>query len=158
MDCTEIPHQTWNSAAPEISADVPLMVGTVLNEFLTRVGRPDAFSLTENGLAKQLNDQYGANALELYDKFGKNHPTANPFHLWSIVSACFFRSTAVKQAKLKAAQGKASAYNFWMQWQSPILSSRAMAFHCFDLCFFFNNSERCASMTGNGAVARRLAQ
>jgi para-nitrobenzyl esterase len=158
MDGTEIPHQTWNPAAPEISADVPLMVGTVLNEFLTGVGRPDAFSLTKEGLTKQLNDQYGANTRELYDAFGKNHPTANPFQLWSIISACSFRSTAIKQTQLKAARGKAPAYNFWMQWQSPVLSSRAMAFHCFDLCFFFNNSERCDSMTGNGAVAQRLAQ
>jgi len=157
VDGTEIPHQVWDPAAPEISADVPLMVGTVLNEFLTGVGRPDAFSLTKDGLIKQLNDQHGANAQELYGAFSKNHPMANPFQLSSIISACSFRSTAIKQAQLKAAQGKAPAYNFWMQWQSPILSGRAMAFHCFDLCFFFNNSDRCDNMTGNGAVAKRLA-
>jgi para-nitrobenzyl esterase len=158
MDGTEIPHQVWDPAAPEISADVPLMVGTVLNEFLTGIGQPDAFSLTKDGLMKQLNDQYGANAQELYDAFSKNHPTVNPFQLLSIISACSFRSTAIKQAQLKAAQGKAPAYNFWMQWQSPTLSGRAMAFHCFDLCFFFNNSERCDNATGNGEAAKRLAR
>jgi para-nitrobenzyl esterase len=130
-------------------------VGMMLNEFLTGVGRPDAFSPTKDGLKRQLDDQY-ANARELYNEFSKNHPTANPFQLWFIISACSFRSTAIKQAQLKAAQGKAPAYNFWMQWQSVILSTRAMAFHCLDLCFF-NNSEQCASMTGGGAVAKSLA-
>jgi para-nitrobenzyl esterase len=64
----------------------------------------------------------------------------------------------MKQAQLKAAQGKGPAYNFWMHWQSPALSGRAMAFHCFDLCFFFNNSERCDGVTGNGEAAKRLAR
>jgi para-nitrobenzyl esterase len=49
VDGTEIPHQVWDPAAPEISAHVPLMVGTVLNEFLTGTGRPDAFALTRKG-------------------------------------------------------------------------------------------------------------
>jgi para-nitrobenzyl esterase len=158
VDGTEIPQQVWDPAAPEISAGVPLMVGTVLNEFVSGIGRPDAFLLTRDGLMKQLNDHYGANAQELYDAFSKNHPTANPFQLWSIISVCSFRSAAMRQAQLKAAQGKAPAYNFWLQWQSPILSGRAMAFHCFDLCFFFNNSERCDNMTGNGITAKRLAR
>jgi len=157
VDGTEIPHQVWDPAAPEVSANVPLMVGTVLNEFVTGVGRPDAFSLTKDGLMKQLKDRYGTNAQELYDAFSKDHPTANPFQLWSILSACSWRSTAMKQTQLKAAQRKAPAYNFWMHWQSPALSGRAMAFHCFDLCFFFNNSERCDSVTGNGEAAKRLA-
>ena len=158
LDGTDIPHQAWDPAAPEFSANVPLMVGTVLNEFVTGVGRPDAFSLTKDELMKQLNDRYGAIAQELYDAFSKDHPAANAFQLWSIISACSWRSTAMKQAQLKAAQGMAPAYNFWMHWQSPALSGRAMAFHCFDLCFFFNNSERCGSVTGDGEVAKRLAR
>lgn len=157
-DGTEIPHQVWDPAAPEFSANVPLMVGTVLNEFVTGVGRPDAFSLTKDELMTQLSDRYGANAQELYEAFRKDHPTANPFQLWSILWACSWRSNAMKQAQLKAAQGAAPAYNFWMHWQSPALSGRAMAFHCFDLCFFFNNAERCDSVTGNGEVGKRLAR
>jgi para-nitrobenzyl esterase len=158
VDGTEIPHQVWDPAAPEISAHVPLMVGTVLNEFVTGIGRPDAFALTKEGLIKELESLYGSNSQELYGAFSKNHPTASPFQLWSIIMACSFRSTAMKQAQLKAVQGRAPAYNFWMQWQSPALSGRAMAFHCFDLCFFFNNAERCDSVTGNGEAAKRLAR
>jgi para-nitrobenzyl esterase len=63
----------------------------------------------------------------------------------------------VTQAQRKAALGNAPAYNFWFQWQTPILSGRPMAFHCADLNFFFNNSERCAYQTGNGPEAQRLA-
>jgi para-nitrobenzyl esterase len=158
VDGADIPHQVWDPAAPEFSAEVPLMVGTVLNEFSNAMGRPDAFSLTRDGLMKQLSDQYGAHAQELYDVFSKGHPTANPFQLGSIISVCSWRDTAMKQARLKVEQRKAPAYNFWVQFQSPMLSGRAMAFHCFDLCFFFNNSERCANSTGNTEAARKLAR
>jgi para-nitrobenzyl esterase len=33
-----------------------------------------------------------------------------------------------------------------------------MAFHCADLSFFFNNVERCETMTGNGPEARLLGE
>ena len=61
------------------SARMCLMVGTMLNEFVIGVGRPDAFSLTRDGLMKQLNDQHGENTQELYDTFssklGRAHIT-----------------------------------------------------------------------------------
>jgi para-nitrobenzyl esterase len=157
VDGDVIPKQVWGPTAPEISAVVPLMVGTVLNEFLNGKDRPDAFSMTDDQMMKQLTDHYGALAPELAQVFRKGHPEANPFQLLSIISTCSVRADAVTQAQRKAALGKAPAYNFWFQWQTPILSGRPMAFHCADLNFFFNNSERCAYQTGNGPEAQRLA-
>jgi para-nitrobenzyl esterase len=158
VDGKVIPKQVWDPAAPEFSAEVPLLVGTVLNEFVTGQGNPDAFSLTQDGLMRQLKERFGSHAQDVYDAFSKGHPKANPFQLWSIISVCSFRGTAVKQGQLKSAQSKAPAYNFWFQWQSPVLSGRAMSFHCLDLPFFFNNAERSENMTGNGPEAQRLAR
>jgi para-nitrobenzyl esterase len=67
------------------------------------------------------------------------------------------RSNVMAQAQRKAALGKAPAYAFWFQWQTPVLDGRPMAFHCADLSFFFDNTERCETMTGNGPEARKLA-
>ena len=67
------------------------------------------------------------------------------------------RIGALTMAERKAAQGGAPAYNYWFQWQSPILDGRARAFHCSELPFVFYNTERCATMTGNTPEARDLA-
>jgi para-nitrobenzyl esterase len=157
VDGVVIPKQVWDPTAPEFSADVPLIVGTVLNEFLNGKDKPDAFSMTDDEMMKQLADHYGEKALELAQVFRRGHPEANPFQLLSIISTSSIRTQAVTQARRKAALRKAPVYNFWFQWQTPILSGRPMAFHCADLNFFFNNSERCAYQTGNGPEAQRLA-
>jgi len=47
VDGKSIPAQPFDPSAPEVSAGVPLMVGTVLNEFVTGMDHPDAFSMTE---------------------------------------------------------------------------------------------------------------
>ncbi len=158
VDGDVIPKQVWDPNAPEISAEVPLMVGTVLNEFLNGKDRPDAFLMTDDQMMNQLAGQYGSLAQKLVQVFREGHPGANPFQLLSIISTCPIRATAVTQAQRKAALDKAPAYNFWFQWQTPILSGRPMAFHCADLNFFFNNSERCAYQTGNGPEAQQLAK
>jgi para-nitrobenzyl esterase len=66
------------------------------------------------------------------------------------------RISAAKQAALKAAQGKAPAYLYWFTWQTPVLDGRPMAFHCSELSFCFDNTDRCETMTGGGPRARAL--
>jgi para-nitrobenzyl esterase len=157
VDGKVLPRHPFDPAAPEDSADVPLIVGTVLNEFVTAMDMPDAFSMTDGQLRANLEKSYPGHANALMAAFKKGHPKANPFQLSSIIAACSWRGNAVKQAQLKAAQGKAPAYLFWFQWQTPVLDGRPMAFHCADLSFVFDNTERCETMTGNGPEARALA-
>ncbi len=157
VDGNVLPNQTFEPVAPSLTADVPLMVGTALNEFWTAINQPNAFSMTDEQAVEQLTKTYGSRARELFETFRKGHAKANPYQLWSIISAGSFRDTAVTQAQRKAALGKAAAYNFWFQWQTPVLDGRPMAFHCSDLSFFFDNMERCETMTGNGPEARALS-
>ena len=157
VDGTVLPRHPFDPIAPEISADVPLIVGTVLNEFVTGMDNPTAFDMTENQLKAQLEKNYPGHSADLIATFKKGHPKTNPFQLSSIISVCSWRGQAVKQAQLKAAQGKAPAYLFWFQWQTPVLDGRPMAFHCSDLSFVFDNMQRCETMTGNGSEARALA-
>jgi para-nitrobenzyl esterase len=157
VDGKVIPRHPFDPAAPNESAGVPLIVGTVLNEFITGMDKPDAFSMTEDQLRAQLAKEYPGHADNLLAVFKKGHPKANPFQISSIIGICGWRGNAVKQAQLKAAQGKAPAYLFWFQWQTPVLDGRPMAFHCCDLSFVFDNMERCEAMTGNGPEARTLS-
>lgn len=157
VDGKIIPQQIWEPAAPQISADVPILVGSVLNEFVTGMDKPDAFSMTNEELTKKISATYGSDkSKEIIEAFREGHPKANPFQLYSIISVSSVRATAIKQAQLKAAPGQAPAYLYWFTWQTPILDGRPMAFHCAELSFCFDNSDRCETMTGGGPDARAL--
>lgn len=156
VDGKIIPAQTFDPRAPEISADVPLIVGTVLNEFINGIDHPDAFSMTEEQLAARVDERYAGKSKEIIEVVRQGHPKARPFQLYSIIMASSVRGNAVKQAALKAAQGKAPAYLYWFTWQTPVLDGRPMAFHCAELSFCFDNTDRCEAMTGGGERARAL--
>jgi para-nitrobenzyl esterase len=156
VDGKVIPAQIFDPEAPAVSADVPLLVGTVLNEFVTGIGNPDAFAMTSDQVVEKVKAVYGEKTGEIIDTFRASHPGAKPFSLYSVIMTSAVRGSAVKQATRKAALGKAPAYLYWFTWQTPILEGRPMAFHCSELSFCFNNTDRCETMTGGGARARAL--
>src|SRR5204863_6773851 len=47
-------------------------------------------------------------------------------------------------------------YAYVFAWQTPVLEGRPRAFHCSELPFCFNNTDRAAAMTGGSAEARDL--
>jgi para-nitrobenzyl esterase len=157
VDGTIIPAHPFDPAAPKFSADVPLLVGNVLNEFVTGTDHPDAFSMTKPQLAEAVAKRYGDKSKEVIETFRQESPKTRPFDLYSIIMTSSVRYTSVKQAQLKAAQAQAPAYLYWFTWQTPVLDGRPMAFHCSELSFCFDNTDRCEAMTGGGPRAQSLA-
>jgi para-nitrobenzyl esterase len=46
---------------------------------------------------------------------------------------------------------------YWFGWNTPVLDGRPRSFHASDLAFVFDNTDRCAAMTGGTPEARALA-
>lgn len=165
-DGEALPLHSWNPGAPVCSAQVPLIVGTVLNEFFNSVQMddPTVDSWSMEQVRQQLRTKRGLLSAGLgkgtdhvVDVARRAHPDASPFTIFSIISAtATMRVRALTQAARKAAQGAAPAYNYWFRWQTPILDGQARAFHCSELPFVFYNTERCAAMTGGGPQALEL--
>lgn len=159
VDGKLIPRNTWDPAAPEPSAAVPLIVGTVLNEQGNSVqmgdAALDAMDMTE--AKRRLSVQMGAHVDPVVEVFQKLHPKATPFEIYSRASAMRGRLNAYKQAELKAKQGGAPAYLYWFQWQSPMCDGRGRAFHTIELPFCFHNTDVCAKITGNTPESMELA-
>ncbi len=157
VDGKILPQHPFDPSAPAISSNVPLMVGTVLNEFLTAINHPEYESMTEEAVAKRVSDLYGDKSAHVIEVFRHAHPGAKPFDILSLIFAAPVRQSAVTQAERKAALGAAPAYLYWFTWQTPILDRRPRAFHCSELAFCFDNTDRCENMTGGGPGARALA-
>jgi para-nitrobenzyl esterase len=159
VDGTSLPRHAWDPIAPEHSATVPLMVGSVLNEFGNSIqaGDPSLDTMTADEMRKRLGEQRGDKAPALLEVLQRKFPKATPYELLSRSTGMTARMNVVNQATRKAQQNGAPAYVYWFHWQTPVLDGRPRAYHCSELPFVFANTDRCAAMTGGGADARALA-
>lgn len=159
VDGKVLPRNSFDPDASPLSANVPMIIGTVLNEMANAVqmgdATVDAWPMDE--VKRRLTVQHGDKSDQIVQTFQQMHPSATPFEIYSRISAMGARLNALTQAERKAAQASAPAYVYWFQWQTPILDGRGRAFHCSELPFVFYNTERCATMTGNGPEALDLA-
>ena len=157
VDGTILPAHPFDPQASSISADVPMIVGTTLNEFVTAINHPEYESMTDAELEQKVHGMFGDKTPAIIAAFRQRTPSAKPFDLWSHIAASTVRENAIKQCNAKAALGKAPAYLYWFTWQTPILNGRPRAFHCSEIAFAFDNTDRCENMTGGGPDARALA-
>ncbi len=157
VDGRILPNHPFSPAAPAMSADIPMIIGSTLNEFVTAINHPEYEAMTDADLYSRAREIYGDRAISVIDAFHARTPAAKPFDLWSRIAAAGVRASAIEQANLKSTQGRAPAYLYWFTWQTPILSGRPRAFHCAEIAFVFDNTDRCETMTGGGADARALA-
>ncbi len=98
---------------------------------------------------------FGDKAKDVVEAYAKAFPGRKPVEIWSLVSAN--RQSAVALADAKAKQ-PAGVYIAWFGWQPPLFDGRARAFHCLDICFWFDNTDLMLTHTGGGARPRRLAR
>lgn len=157
VDGVHVAHQPYEPAVSPLGADVPLLTGTTLNEFATAMDHPEYEAMSAAELERKVADVYGDAAAHVVDAFRRRTPEAKPFDLWSRISTAPIRAQAIRQAQLHAAGGLAPAYLYCFAWQTPIFDGRPRAFHCAELPFVFDNTDRCDTMTGGGPEARSLA-
>ncbi len=156
VDGAALPASPFHSHAPSISADVPMIIGSTLNEFVTGISHPQFETMTEAELTARAEAFLPGRGAAVVKAFRLRTPGAAPFDLWSRIATAPIRQAAVDQATAKAALARAPAYLYWFNWQTPVLDHRPRAFHCLDIPFAFANTDRCDSMTGGGDVARML--
>jgi para-nitrobenzyl esterase len=155
VDGMILPRHPFEPNAPEISATVPMLIGTVLNESSLSMSDPKLELLTETEMKDTLAKAYGEKSGQILEIARKTYPNAKPVELQSLIMRP--RNGAVLQATRKIDQGAAPAYMYLFAWQTPILDGRPRAFHCSEIPFVFNNSDVSAFATGGSAEARDLA-
>ena len=155
VDGSVLPRHAFDPDGPPISAQVPMMIGTVMNERSPSMTDEKLESMTEDEMKKQVSERFGDKGGHVVEAYRRAHPKAKPVEILSLISSP--RTNAVKQAERKAAQNAAPAYVYWFGWQTPVLDGRPRAFHCAELAFVFYNTDLCAQSTGGGPEARELA-
>jgi para-nitrobenzyl esterase len=157
VDGKILPSHPFDPQASPYGADVPMIIGSTLNEFVHAIDHPEYEQMTAVEAEQRVRGLFGDKAATVLATYRRRTAQARPFDLWSRIAASTVRASAIKQARMHSAAGRARAYLYWFTWQTPILSGRPRAFHCAELPFVFDNTDRCETMTGGGPEARSLA-
>jgi para-nitrobenzyl esterase len=154
LDGKVINIRSFADAAPDISRDVPMLIGNVSEEGMRWGSNP-----TEAQWRADLTKQFGgARADALIAAMKKAHPEKAIRTLSYGVQGLSARNRVQQMAKLKYDQHAAPVYQYLFQWQSPQLDGVAGAWHTAELAFCFDNTARCDQGTGNTVEAQRLAK
>jgi para-nitrobenzyl esterase len=156
VDGRSLPRDPFDPTAPEISADVPLIVGSVNTEgtFFTPPDSP-LFSLDEAGMRERLKAKYAESADKLIEIYRKEMPNASPSQVYFTINA--FPSNAIAQAERKVALAKAPVYMYLFTWETPVEGGRRFSPHTIELPFVFNNVVEQPEEVGNGPDLQPLA-
>lgn len=147
VDGNILPRHPFSPDAPDISKDVPVIIGTDFNEFSF-----ENTSLTEQQAKELLQKRFGNRTDEYIRAFRRVYPHATPRDMTAIDLG--FRPGALKQADLKSAQHGAPVYFYLFNWRPK--TNLLAASHGMELPFMFNNVSLQPEMTGNTADAHAL--
>jgi len=154
VDGDAIPRHPFDPTAPEITADVPLIVGTTLDD-AAMVGR---FDIDDAGVKDLLRKRRRSaqHVDRIFELYRRHYPETSPFLLLAKMQTDRGgRRSATTMAERKAALGRAPAYLYLFTWPSPALGGKFGAVHGVDVGLAFNSAG--GAIAGNTPEARALA-
>ena len=160
IDGKNINMRSFFDAAPEISKNVPMLVGSVSEEGNRMASKPTEAEW-HAGLARAYGDQ---KATDIIATLKKSYPKKAIQTLSYMcggaggLNGLSMRNNVVKMARLKHELKAAPAYAYYFTWQTPILDGVPGAWHTAELQFCFDNTKRCEQGTGNTLEAQALAK
>jgi para-nitrobenzyl esterase len=138
LDGKYLTHDPFDPAAPPESADIPLIVSTTLEDAALALTN---FSLSEPDLKALLDKRYKDKAADILAMYRKYYPEKSPYLIQAMVfTDAGFRRSAIKQAELKAAQGKGAIYMYEWDWPTPSFGGRYGAVHGLDVSGSFREA------------------
>jgi len=161
VDGYSLPANAFEPVATDISANVPLMIGSNETE-ATWNANMNYDPLDETGLRNRVKqtlrvDDSGADRVIAVYK--KDRPKASNLNLFLIIASdgSNFRTGTDQQAERKAAQGAAPVYRYYFQWYSPVREGKLRSMHTMELGFVFDHVGISKSTIGEGKELQPLA-
>jgi para-nitrobenzyl esterase len=151
LDGSTLPGGPFDPTAPEISADIPLLLGST--EFEVNFFPNTRFDpLDDAGLHaafKQATRAGDAAVDKLIAVYRKGRPNYSNVELAQVVASDNFRAGVITEGERKAEQ-KAPVYMYYFTWRSPVRDGKLKAFHTLEIPFVLENVDDAKSMTGAG--------
>ena len=157
LDGKYLTHDPFDPAAPPESAEIPLIVSTTLEDAALNLTN---FTLSEADLKALIDKRFKDRGTEILALYRKYYPEKSPYLIQAMMlTDAGFRRSAIKQAELKAAQGKGAIYMYQWDWPTPAFGGRYGAVHGLDVSGSFrearegNDMSRVADQLSSSWVA-----
>ena len=138
LDGKYLTHDPFDPAAPPESAEIPLIVSTTLED--AALGLTN-FTLSEADLKSLIDKRYKDKGDAILAMYRKYYPEKSPYLIQAMLfTDSGFRRSAIKQAELKAAQGKGAIYMYQWDWPTPAFGGRYGAVHGLDVSGSFREA------------------
>jgi para-nitrobenzyl esterase len=149
LDGAYLTHHPWDPAAPEESADIPIIVSTTLEDGGLVL---PSFDMDAAALRTAVETRFEDKANEILNLYGRlAHEKSPSLVLAQILTDAGFRRMAITQAERKAAQGRAPVYMYlW----SACTAGKFGAIHGLDVMATFRNDRGDAA---RALMSERLA-
>ena len=154
VDGDFLPMQPSEGLRSGMSKDIPLLLGTNLNEFSVRAGMTYD-NLTPEKLREMLLPRYGDDTDAYMAEYRRAYPSCEDRDL--LETDYMFRGFAVEQADLKASQGGAPVFRYEFDFKSKAQGGMFRCPHNMELAFVHGNVEVQFGLTGDGPAERELA-
>ena len=156
-----LPDYSFDPVAAEVSADVPILIGTNTHElalFLQGDDRVWHRSLTEDELYARFEVMAGDAAERVREVYRREHPDASPTERLILATTDrTYRFDSITLAQRKAAQSGAAVYMYLFAWQTPALDGRLHAPHAIEIPFVFDNVARFPNLAAGRSDAAAVA-
>lgn len=145
--------QPFSPGFAGISKELPLMMGSTLNEMM-----PVAYGekeLTMEEARERLVKVYGDKTDQYIDLFARAYPDYTPQDLLSIDTV--FRPYTIRTADARAQESSAPLYVYFLAWKSQVDNASKGSFHGLDIPLAFHNVDLREDWTGNTEEAWLLS-
>jgi para-nitrobenzyl esterase len=142
----------FDPAAPALSADVPVLIGTVEYEvgfFPNTKFDPLNDGELQASVKQALRLKSDGDVDRVIAAYKKGRPGLTNLDYNLILASDNFRNGVVTEAERKSAQ-KAPVYMYYFTWQSPVRQGKLKSFHTLEIPFHQENVNEASSMTGEG--------
>ncbi len=166
VDGKTLPAHPFEPAASAISADIPMMLGSVECEGIPYGNPDDAYWTSEPTTAAELRTRVkqivsvdDAEADRLIALYKSHRPNSSFGDLAAVMSGdnSVLRTSAYVIAERKFAQGRAPAYLYYFNWRSPVRGGKLRTMHGMELPFVFDHPDKISFMTGAGSDRAAIA-
>lgn len=163
VDGCSLPRHPFDPDAPDISRNVPLIVGSNATE-VTFFGDTPLDPIDEAALRRHLKRFLGvedAEANGLIALYGKSHPAVSNEHLYQLIASDYWMSSdVVTLAERKSAAGAAPVFVYRFEKETPVRGGQLHSVHGLEIPYVFDNLDAptAPALTGTEADRYPLAR
>jgi para-nitrobenzyl esterase len=151
VDGRHLPRHPFAPDAPDVSADVPLLVGYNAAETTVLFPPPGVFDLDWPKLEQQLQKEIpGMQAAPIVAGLRRLRPDATPSDLYFFITTeRGMGNNARTVAERKAKLGRAPVFLYRLAWPTPVLGGKLRTPHSLDIPMVFDNVASSTSLVGD---------